>query len=211
MRRLIAVPTVLLALTAAGCGSGDESRERPNGGAGSGGSHGEGRSPEAEPPSSGPSAGVPGQPVRCGEIPDALGDSRSVALFADPGADGTVGCGEAHDVMAEFFLRAPQLDGEKPGSLTVRGWFCRYESGPTGTWISICGKDRLEMHTEEASGEDSGPDASAGPEDPGESQQPGGPEDPGESEEPGIPDDSQLPGLPDQPSDPMDEPSTEEL
>ncbi|MFJ9852535.1 hypothetical protein [Streptomyces sp. NPDC101150] len=209
MRRLIAVPTVLLALTSAGCGSGDESGQRPNGGAGTSGSQGEG--PGAGPPSSGPSAGVPGQPVRCGEISDALGDSRSVALFADPGTGGTVDCAEAHDVMAEFFVRAPQQDGERPGSLTVRGWLCRYESGPTGTWISTCGKGELEMHTEEASGQGAGPDASTAPEEPVGPEEPGESADPGESEAPGIPDESQLPSLPDEPNDPMDEPSTEEL
>ncbi|MEU9116874.1 hypothetical protein AB0D04_35270 [Streptomyces sp. NPDC048483] len=190
MRRLIAVPTVLLALAAAGCGSGDESRERPAGGAGPSGSHGGNGGPEDGPPSSGPSAGIPGQPVSCGKIPDALGRDESVALFADPGAGGTVGCAEAHEVMTEFFLQAPQQDGEMPGSLAVRGWLCQYESGPTGTWISTCSKDSREMHTEEPSGQDTGPE---GP------------------DEPGAPDESRLPSLPDEPSDPMDEPSTEEL
>ncbi|MGW2632568.1 hypothetical protein ACWC2K_24975 [Streptomyces chattanoogensis] len=187
MRRLITVPTVLLALAAAGCGSGDEREGRPTGGAAPSGSSGAGTGPEADPPSSGPTANVPGQPVSCGEIPDALGREGDVALFADPGAQGTVGCEEAHDVMSEFFLRAPQEEGEQPGSLAVHGWFCRYESGPTGTWISTCSKDELEMHTEEPAGEDTAP------------------------EEPGGPDESQLPGLPEGPGDPMDEPSTEEL
>ncbi|MFG2136490.1 hypothetical protein [Streptomyces sp. NPDC048650] len=182
MRRLFAVPTVLLAL-AAGCAGPDERGEQPAGGTAPGGSR-------TGSPSSEPSAGVPGQPVSCGEIPDALGKAKSVALFADPGAGGTVGCEEAHDVMAEFFLRAPQQDGESPGSVAVRGWFCRYESGPTGTWISTCGKDRREMHTEEPSGADTGPQ---------------GPDDPG------VPEGSQLPSLPEETGDPMDEPSNEEL
>ncbi|ARF54221.1 hypothetical protein [Streptomyces gilvosporeus] len=188
MRRLIAVPTVLLALAAAGCGSGNDSGERPTGGAG--GSRGEGPSPGASPPPSGPSAPVPGQPMSCGTIHDALGVARDVALFADPGADGMVGCAEAQDVMSEFFLRARRHHGEDPGSVSVRGWVCQYESGPTGTWISTCGKNELEMHTEDPSDEDSGPDSSTGPDDPGESQ---------------------LPSIPDEPSDPMDQPSNEEL
>ncbi|TJZ44066.1 hypothetical protein FCH28_31140 [Streptomyces piniterrae] len=184
MRRLIAVPTVLFALAAAGCGSDDDGGEStaPSRSAGPGSTP----DPESSP-------AVPGQPVSCGEISDALGDARDVALFADPGAGGTVGCEEAHDVMSEFFLRAPQEAGGDLGSLAIRGWFCQYESGPTGTWLSTCRKDKLEMHTE-ASGEQPAP-----------SDQPGGPE------EPDSPEESQLPSLPDETGDPMEEPSTEEL
>ncbi|MCB5909479.1 hypothetical protein [Streptomyces pinistramenti] len=181
MRRLIAVPTVLLALAAAGCTGG---RATDTSAAASDG-------PGAQNPSSaGPTPTIPGRPVDCGEIRDALGTAESVTLFADPGAGGTVKCEEAHDVMADFFRRAPQDSGDDPGSLAVRGWLCQYESGPTGTWISSCHKNRLEMHTEEASGEGTGP---------------------GSSDEPSAPDESRLPPLPDEPSSPMDEPSTEEL
>lgn len=86
--------------------------------------------------------------------------------------------------MSEFFLRAPREARDDRGTLSVRGWFCQYESGPTGTWITICRKDKREMHTEEP---------------------------PSSTEEPGSPDGSQLPPLPDGSSDPLDEPSTEEL
>ncbi|MFG2227604.1 hypothetical protein [Streptomyces sp. NPDC048644] len=185
MRRLIAVPTVLLALAAAGC-TGGRTADAPA--AVSEGSGAPSPSSPGAPRSAGPTPTVPGQPVDCGEIRDALGTSESVTLFADPGADGTVGCEEAHDVMADFFERAPQDSGDDAGTLAVRGWFCRYESGPTGTWISSCHKDRLEMHTEEPSGDGTDP-----------------------SDEPSAPDESQLPPLPDEPSSPMDEPSTEEL
>lgn len=92
--------------------------------------------------------------------------------------------------MAEFFVRAPKEARDDRGSLAVRGWFCQFESGPTGTWITACRKDDREMHTEEPSGR---------------------PTDPAPSEEPGSPDGSELPTLPGEPSDPMDEPSTEEL
>ncbi|MEV0372092.1 hypothetical protein AB0I10_20055 [Streptomyces sp. NPDC050636] len=193
MRRLIAVPTVLFALAAAGCGTDDDGGEAttasPSTGTGTGPSpsrstgQGSTPGPDSSPPAD------PGQPVSCGEIPDALGNARNVTLFADPGADGTVGCEEAHDVMSEFFVRASQEGDGNPGSLAVRGWFCQYESGPTGTWITTCRKDKLEMHTEEPPG--SGP-----------SDQPGSPY---------GPDESQLPPLPEETGDPMEEPSTEEL
>ncbi|MFI0789318.1 hypothetical protein ACH4Q6_27395 [Streptomyces lydicus] len=179
MRRLIAVPTVLLALATAGCGAeegGEASTAAPS-------------SAGTDPQRSGaPSVPVPGQSVQCGDIADVLSEGEDVTLFADPGADGTVGCAEARDVMAEFFLRAPQESGDGRGTLSVRGWLCQYESGPTGTWVSSCRKGKREMHTEEASGQGSGP-----------------------SEDPGSPDGSQLPTLPGDPSAPVGEPSTEEL
>ncbi|BDM68726.1 hypothetical protein HEK616_22130 [Streptomyces nigrescens] len=181
MRRLIAVPTVLLALTAAGCADGDDGGTRSS-------STGPGprRTGEGSP-------AVPGQPVSCGRLQDALGQEGDVALYADPTAAGTVPCTEARDVMTEFFLRAPREAGDDRGTLSVRGWFCHYESGPTGTWISACSKNKREMHTEEADDQGTGPDA------------PGGPD------EPDAPDGSQLPPLPGDPSAPMDDPSTEEL
>ncbi|UKY48837.1 hypothetical protein [Streptomyces inhibens] len=185
MRRLIAVPTVLLALAAAGCGEGDATTGA------SASAAGEGRTPG--PQRSGPgtaSPTVPGQPMDCGVLPDALGTAGDVALYADPGAGGTVGCVEARGVMSEFFLRAPREARDDRGTLSVRGWLCQYESGPTGTWITTCRKDKREMHTEEPSGRNTGP---------------------GPSQEPGVPDGSQLPTLPGESSDPMDEPSTEEL
>ncbi|MFG2893431.1 hypothetical protein [Streptomyces sp. NPDC048248] len=199
MRRLIAVPTVLLALAAAGCGAGDDAdattSATTSSGTGAGPDEGDPPDPGDSPaPDSSP---VPGQPVSCGEIPDALGKARNVALFADPGAGGTVGCEEAHDVMAEFFLRAPQAGGGSEGTLAVRGWFCQYESGPTGTWVTSCRKDTLEMHTEEPSGQTPAPDPTEEPGEPGE---------PGES-----PEESQLPPIPEDPGDPLDEPSNEEL
>ncbi|MFB6437663.1 hypothetical protein ACFCVY_12915 [Streptomyces sp. NPDC056411] len=187
MRRLITVPTVLLALAAAGCGEADE------GGAASAGASSGGSGPG--PQRSGPGTAappVPGQPVKCGVLKDALGEKGDVTLFADPDAGGTVGCAEARNVMSEFFLRAPREASDDRGTLTVRGWLCQYESGPTGTWITSCHKDRREMHTEEPSGSDSGPG----------SEEPGGP---------GAPGESQLPTLPGEPSGPLDEPSTEEL
>ncbi|QHC22322.1 hypothetical protein [Streptomyces sp. GS7] len=175
MRRLIIAPTMLLALTAAGCGTGEDgetstaasSAGEPGGGPGPQ-SSGDGTPDPASPT-------VPGQPVSCGEIADALGRAHGVALFADPGAGGTVGCTEAHDVMAEFFLRAPPSRANR-GALAVRGWLCQYESGPTGTWITSCRKDKREMHTEEPTGRDGGP---------------GGP--PGASQLPSLPDDSVTP------------------
>lgn len=181
MRSLITVPTVLLALAAAGCADGDDS--------GTGTGPGPQRTGEGSP-------GVPGQPVSCGRLKDALGQEGDVALYADPGAGGTVPCAQARDVMTEFFLRAPREAGDDRGTLSVRGWFCHYESGPTGTWISACSKDEREMHTEEADDQGTGPDA------------PGGPTGP---DEPDAPDGSQLPPLPGDPSAPMDDPSTEEL
>ncbi|UZJ32423.1 hypothetical protein [Streptomyces endophytica] len=181
MRRLITVPTVLLALTAAGCADedGDGTRSSSTG-------PGPQRTGEGSP-------AVPGQPVSCGRLHDALGQEGDVALYADPTAAGTVPCAEARGVMTEFFLRAPREAGDDRGTLSVRGWFCHYESGPTGTWISACSKNEREMHTEEADDQDTGPDA------------PGGPD------EPDAPDGSQLPPLPGDPSAPMDDPSTEEL
>lgn len=122
--------------------------------------------------------------MNCGELPDALGPEGDVTLFADPGAGGTVGCGEARAVMSEFFVRAPRDARDDRATLSVRGWVCQYESGPTGTWITTCRKAKREMHTEEPPG--------------------------ASTEEPGAPDESELPPLPDE-SDPMDEPSTEEL
>lgn len=178
MRRLITVPTVLLALAAAGCADGEDSESRSASSPGTGSGPGEG------------SPGVPGQPVSCGRLQDALGQEGDVALYADPGAGGTVPCAEARDVMTEFFLRAPREAGDDRGTLSVRGWLCHYESGPTGTWISACSKEEREMHTEEADDQDTGP---------------GGPDGPD------APDSSQLPPLPGDPSAPMDDPSTEEL
>ncbi|MGW1377422.1 hypothetical protein ACWD6P_24570 [Streptomyces sp. NPDC002446] len=178
MQRLIAVPTVLLALAAAGCGDTEGRGEPVPSSAGTGTGPGPQRS---APGSAAPSPAVPGQPVSCGEIQNALGEAGDVALYADPGAGGTVGCEEARDVMSEFFVRAPREGDSERGTLAVRGWFCQYESGPTGTWITSCRKDRREMHTEEP------------------------------AEQPGSPDGPQLPPLPVEPSDPMEEPSTEEL
>ncbi|MFE2159415.1 hypothetical protein ACFW9M_16555 [Streptomyces lydicus] len=187
MRRLLAVPTVLLALATAGCGA-EEGGEATTAASSSAGT-GTGPDPQHSGPGSGaPSVPVPGQSVRCGDIQDVLSEAGDVTLFADPGADGTVGCAEARDVMSEFFLRAPQEAGDGRGTLPVRGWLCQYESGPTGTWVTSCRKNKREMHTEEASGQDSGP-----------------------SDEPGSPDGSQLPTLPGDPSAPVGEPSTEEL
>ncbi|MFE0191141.1 hypothetical protein [Streptomyces sp. NPDC059008] len=176
MRRLIALPTVLFALAAAGCG------EAENGGRTTAvpSSAGTGAGPGPEQPGV-PSPAVPGQPVSCGTIKDALGTAGDVALYADPGAGGTVGCAEARDVMSEFLLRAPREGDSDQGTLAVRGWFCQYESGPTGTWITSCRKDRREMHTEEP------------------------------ADSPDSPGTSQLPTLPIEPSGPMEEPSTEEL
>ncbi|WP_405739409.1 hypothetical protein OG422_03180 [Streptomyces sp. NBC_01525] len=182
MRRLLAVPTVLLALAAAACSGGERSADTA--------AASRTRAPGRTPSPSGSAPTVPGQPVECGEIRDALGAAHDVALYADPGADGTVGCGEAHDVMADFFRHAPQDGGNTAGSLTVRGWLCRYEGGPTGTWVSSCRKDRLEMHAEE-------PD--------------GPPSDSPGSSPPDSPDESRLPPLPDESSTPVDDPSTEEL
>ncbi|GGU76199.1 hypothetical protein GCM10010211_47740 [Streptomyces albospinus] len=184
MRRLITVPTVLLALTAAGCGTGEdgEGSTAASSTGGPGGSPGPQSSGGGTPDPASPP--VPGQPVNCGELADALGRAHSVALFADPGAGGTVGCAEARDVMAEFFLRAPPSRANR-GALAVRGWLCQYESGPTGTWITSCRKDKREMHTEEQDGGDGGPD--------------------------GPPGASQLPSLPDGSSIPREQPSTTEL
>ncbi|MGW7487492.1 hypothetical protein [Streptomyces sp. NPDC054786] len=130
MRRLIAVPTVLLALAAAGCG--DDGGD-PTAAASSAPGIGPGpdRTPGDGPDSASPT--VPGQPMDCGELPDALGKAGDVTLFADPGAGGTVGCDEARRVMSEFFVRAPREARDDRGTLAVRGWFCQYESGPTGT------------------------------------------------------------------------------
>ncbi|MCL7491662.1 MULTISPECIES: hypothetical protein [Streptomyces] len=184
MRRLIAVPTVLLALTAAGCADdGDPTTAASS-------STGTGPRPEGTPGNGPASPTVPGQPMECGVLRGALGEAGDVTLYADPGAGGTVGCDEVRQVMAEFFVRAPKEARDDRGSLAVRGWFCQFESGPTGTWITACRKDDREMHTEEPSGR---------------------PTDPAPSEEPGSPDGSELPTLPGEPSDPMDEPSTEEL
>ncbi|MFI1203714.1 hypothetical protein ACH4VR_30500 [Streptomyces sp. NPDC020883] len=163
MRRLIAVPTVLLALAAAGCGTGEDREETPA----TASAPDPGGAPE---PQGSPT--IPGQPVSCGAIADALGKAHGVALYADPGAGGTVGCAEARAVMKEFFLRAPPQSAGHPSSLAVKGWTCQYDGGPTGTWVAECRQDERAMHTE----------------------------DPG-----------QDPGSPDDPSLPMDEPSTTEL
>ncbi|MFJ9471669.1 hypothetical protein [Streptomyces caniferus] len=189
MRRLIAVPTVLLALAAAGCGDTDGDRD-PAAAAPS--AAGTGAGPDGHPDQDAGSASptVPGQPLNCGELTDALGKAGDVTLYADPAAGGTVDCAEARQVMSEFFVRVPHEGRDDRGTLAVRGWFCQYESGPTGTWITTCRKDKREMHTEEPSDLPSAPDP---------------------SEEPGDPGGSQLPTLPGAPSDPTDEPSTEEL
>ncbi|MFE7316962.1 hypothetical protein ACFU7T_28260 [Streptomyces sp. NPDC057555] len=177
MRRLIAVPTVLLALAAAGCEVGDGRGDAP----GTSSASDPGAAPYGAPEAPTASPTIPGQPVSCGALADALGQAHDVALFADPGADGTVGCGEARAVMKEFFLRAPPQEGGPGGSLTVRGWACHYDGGPTGAWITECRRGEREMHTEEA-GQDTGPN--------------------------GSPDGSEPPG---DPSLPMNEPSTTEL
>ncbi|MFE6689422.1 hypothetical protein ACFVFQ_23465 [Streptomyces sp. NPDC057743] len=178
MHRLLAVPTVLLALAATGCGAGEGLGETP---ASSPSAPGAGPYGTPQAPAS---PTVPGQPVSCGEIADALGQAHGVALFADPGAGGTVGCGEVRAVMKEFFLRAPPQSRKLPGSLAVRGWSCHYDGGPTGTWVTECRRGEREMHTEEA---DQGGD-------------PNGP-----------PDGSELPSAPDESSLPNGQPSTTEL
>ncbi|GCD47349.1 hypothetical protein [Streptomyces paromomycinus] len=192
MRRLIAVPTALLALTVAACGgSGPDDTAASPAASGSGpgasptktlkgGPDGGGSAHPSEP--GGSPSGVPGQPLDCGALPDAMGEGLTARLFSGPGAGPAAGCAEARSVMAEFFRKA---DADQP-SLTVRGWECQYEAGPTGTWLSSCRKDggRQQMHTEEA-GRSSSPDA------PGES-----PGDPGQSELPGGPEVPQGPGLP---------------
>ncbi|MEU6332679.1 hypothetical protein ABZ851_36355 [Streptomyces sp. NPDC047049] len=192
MRRLIAVPTVLLALAAAGCGDAENDRS-PTAAASSAAGNGPapGRTPDEGAGSASPT--IPGQPLDCGELPDALGKAGDVVLYADPGAGGTVGCDEARRVMSEFFVRAPHEARDDRGTLAVRGWFCQYESGPTGTWITACRKDKREMHTEEPADQPSAP---------GSPREPGGPD---------GPDGSQLPSIPGEPSGPMDDPSTEEL
>ncbi|GES33352.1 hypothetical protein AB0G60_16345 [Streptomyces angustmyceticus] len=184
MHRLIAVPTALLALAAASCGDTDGGRD-PTAAASSaaGTAPGPDETLGEDPGSASPT--VPGQPMNCGDLRDALGKAGDVTLYADPAAGGTVECGEARRVMSEFFLRVPHEGRDDRGTLAVRGWFCQYESGPTGTWITTCRKGEREMHTEEPTDQPSG--------------------------EPGGPDGSQLPTLPGAPSDPMDEPSTEEL
>ncbi|MYU55850.1 MULTISPECIES: hypothetical protein [Streptomyces] len=187
MRVLIAVPIVLLALAAAGCGSGDGDGVTAGAASSTTGTGTGGPDRAPSPGTSAASPAVPGQSVECGELPDALGAGRNAALFADPGAGGTVDCAEAHGVMTEFFLRAPRRTGGDRGSLAVRGWTCRYESGPAGTWLSSCRKEDREMHTEYPSDPDTGPGPSDGP------------------------DSSQLPSLPGDPSGPVGEPSTEEL
>ncbi|MEV5597783.1 hypothetical protein [Streptomyces sp. NPDC052496] len=189
MRRLIAVPTVLLALTVAACAGGgpDDTAASP---AASGSAPGasptkslkggpEGGASPSEPGGSG--SAVPGQPLDCGALPDAMGEGLSAQLFSGPGAGPTAGCAEARSVMAEFFRKA---DANRP-SLTVRGWECQYENGPTGTWLSSCRKDggRQQMHTEEA-GRSAAPDAPGqSPGDPGQSELPEGPQLPGGGEE----------------------------
>ncbi|MHB6906024.1 hypothetical protein [Streptomyces sp. DB-54] len=178
MHRLIAVPTVLLALAAAGCGTVDGVGDAPATSSASG----PGGAPNGTPaPQDSPT--IPGQPVSCGEIAGVLGQAHGVALFADPGAAGTVGCPEALAVMKEFFLRAPPQSGGPPGALAVQGWSCRYDGGPTGTWITECRRGERAMHTEDT--------GQGGP---------GGP-----------PDASEMPGLPDESSLPMGQPSTTEL
>lgn len=184
MRRLIAVPTALLALAVAGCGGSgpDDTAASPAAtGSAPGASPTKSRtgSPSGDPGAtggpgpSGSGTAVPGQPLDCGALPDAMGEGLTARLFSGPGAGPTAGCAEARSVMAEFFRKA---DAGRP-SLTVRGWECQYENGPTGTWLSSCRKDggRQQMHTEEA-GRSAPPDA------PGQS-----PGDPGAPEEPGIP------------------------
>ncbi|MYT28812.1 MULTISPECIES: hypothetical protein [unclassified Streptomyces] len=169
MRRLIAVPTVLLALAAAGCGTGEDREEAPATASASN----PGGASDAPGPQDSPT--IPGQPVSCGAIADALGKAHGVALYADPGAGGTVGCDEARAVMKEFFLRAPPQSAGHPGSLAVRGWACQYDGGPTGTWVTECRQGERAMHTED-SGQQPGP---SGPPD-----------------EPGAPDEPSLPGEP---------------
>ncbi|MFJ9618693.1 hypothetical protein [Streptomyces noursei] len=178
MRRLIAVPTVLLALAAAGC-AGEDRQDAPTVSSASD----PGTAPNGTPGPQG-SPAIPGQPVSCGEIADVLGKAHGVALFADPGPAGAVGCDEARGVMKEFFLRAPPQTAGQQGALAVRGWSCQYDGGPTGTWITDCRRDEREMHTEDA----------------GRSTGPSGP--PGASEPPGLPDES---------SPPMEEPSTTDI
>ncbi|MFH8405684.1 hypothetical protein ACH4FX_13040 [Streptomyces sp. NPDC018019] len=191
MRRLIAVPTALLALAVAGCaGSGPDD---PTASAGTGSAPGANptqslkESPSGDPgggasPSGpgGSGSAVPGQPLDCGALPDAMGEGLTARLFSGPGAGPTAGCAEARSVMAEFFRKAT---ADRP-ALTVRGWECQYENGPTGTWLSSCRKDggRQQMHTEEAGrSAPDGPEESPG--EPGESGTPEGPGVPGGGEE----------------------------
>ncbi|MFH8345257.1 hypothetical protein [Streptomyces sp. NPDC018045] len=188
MRRLIAVPTALLALAVAACGGsgpGDTAASPAASGSApgasptkslkggpSGGPEGGGSASPSEPDGTG--SAVPGQPLDCGALPDAMGEGLTARLFSGPGAGPTAGCAEARSVMAEFFREA---DANRP-ALTVRGWECQYENGPTGTWLSSCRKDggRQQMHTEEA-------DRSAPPDGPGGPEMPEGPELPGGGEE----------------------------
>ncbi|WP_050502008.1 hypothetical protein [Streptomyces monomycini] len=193
MRRLIAVPTALLALAVAACGGGPDDTAASPAASGSGpgasptkslkgGPEGSASARPSEP--DGSASGVPGQPLDCGALPDAMGEGLTAQLFSGPGAGPTAGCAEARSVMAEFFRKA----GADQPSLTVRGWECQYENGPTGTWLSSCRKDggRQQMHTEEA-GRSTPPDAPGqSPGDPGQSEMPegpGGPELPGGGEE----------------------------
>lgn len=79
MRRLIAVPTVLLALTAAGCADdGDPTTAASS-------STGTGPRPEGTPGNGPASPTVPGQPMECGVLRGALGEAGDVTLYADPG------------------------------------------------------------------------------------------------------------------------------
>ncbi|WP_030667048.1 hypothetical protein [Streptomyces rimosus] len=185
MRRLIAVPTALLALAVAGCAGGgpdDPTASSAASGSAPGASPTKSLrgSPSGDPGSSGgasPSgsgSAAPGQPLDCGALPDAMGEGLTARLFSGPGAGPTAGCAEARGVMAEFFRKAT---ADQP-ALTVRGWECQYENGPTGTWLSSCRKDggRQQMHTEEAA-------RSAPPDGPGQSEMPEGPGLPGGGEE----------------------------
>ncbi|KOU00203.1 hypothetical protein ADK70_01290 [Streptomyces rimosus subsp. pseudoverticillatus] len=183
MRRLIAVPTALLALAVAGCaGGGPDDPTESSAASGSAPGASPTKSLEGSPSGDpGPSGGaspsgsaVPGQPLDCGALPDAMGEGLTARLFSGPGAGPTAGCAEARGVMGEFFRKAT---ADKP-ALTVRGWECQYENGPTGTWLSSCRKDggRQQMHTEEAGG-------SPPPDDPGQSEKPEGPGLPGGGEE----------------------------
>ena len=164
MRRLIAVPTVLLALTAAGCA--DDGGDPTTAAASSAGA---GPRPEGTPgdgPGSAPPT-VPGQPMDLPACSAAHWARQVTSPSTYSRAGGTVGCDEARQVMAEFFVRAPKEARDDRGSLAVRGWFCQFESGPTGTWITACRKGDREMHTEEPSGR---------PTDPAPSEEPGSPE-----------------------------------
>lgn len=94
------------------------------------------------------------EPVDCGEVTLSSGVHQ---LFADPAANGVVGCTEAFNVIDEFTkLPAEQRSQASLGNVELpSGWSCTVDDGETANMGCVKDKtgDRygLALHTEQRS------------------------------------------------------------